>query len=160
LVKGYPLARLLKVREHRVEVAKVELSLRRRLTEDAAMAATETERIALEFAANRPLEAARLFSGLRGKITQRKDLDHYHEKLAAMAAHELELFGLAEQARTTAKAADAAMKKAESVYRTAVHDVDKFKQHRKVWQGEERKRAETAQEQEMDETAELMAGRK
>jgi hypothetical protein len=143
-----------------MDAAQMELSRRRRLAEEAAQAAAEAERIAREFAAYRPLEAARLFHGIRGKVTERKNLDRYHDELAVLTGREAELFRLAEEAGAAAKAADAAMKKAEVAYREAVREVDKFKRHRSVWQAEERKRVENAEELETEETAGLMAGRK
>ena len=159
-MKSYPLARLLALREHRVEMAKAEVSRRRRLLEEAKAKAEEADRVAKEFAERRPAEEAALFEKIRNQVLERKRLDRYHEEIAALAARELELFDLAEKEWVKVKAAEDALAQAIQAHKEAVRDVSKFEEHRAIWWEAEKKRREEVQELEAEETASIAAQRR
>lgn len=159
-MKGYPLARLLTLREHRVETAKAGVSRCRRLLEEARLKAEEAERVAEEFAARRPEEEKALFEKIRNQVLERKRLDRYHEEIAALAARELELFDLAEKERAKVKTAEDDLRRAVLAHQEAVRDVNKFEEHRKIWWEAEKRRLEEIQELEAEETAATAALRR
>jgi hypothetical protein len=159
-VKDYPLARLFVVRERKAERARADLARERRLLAEALLVSEETERTAREFAEARPLEAQKLFEGIRGLIVNRQVLDQYHEAIAALAAREMKLSDLAEQARQRARAAEEAVNKAVALYNEAAREVDKFKEHRAIWRKGEKKRLEGIEELEAEEAAGITALRR
>lgn len=159
-MKRYPLARLLALREHKVETAKAEVARQRRLVAEAREKAEEAERIAREFAERRPAEEAALFDKIRNQVLERKRLDRYHDEIAALAARELELFDLAEQERARVLEAEKALAAAVEAHKKAVREKDKFVEHRSIWWQAEQKRREEVQELEAEETAGITAMRR
>lgn len=159
-MKRYPLARLLALREHRVETAKAEVSRRRRLLAEAKELAEAADKTAKEFAGRRPAEEAALFERIRNQVLERKRLDRYHEEVAALAAREMELFDLAAREWAKVKIAEDALAVAVLAHKEAVRDVSKFEEHRHIWWETEKKRREEAQELEAEETAGTVALRR
>jgi hypothetical protein len=130
------------------------------MLEEARRVAEEAERTAREYAQKRPLEAQKRFERIRNQVVARQRLDQYHEELAALLARELELFDLAEQAKARAREVEENVRKTEDACREATREVNKFKEHRAIWQQEEAKRLEAIQEQEVEEIAGITAQRR
>ena len=159
-MKAYPLRRLLTLREHRVETAQAEVARRRRLLAEAVTRAEEAEKAARDFAEKRPQEEAALFERIKNQVLERKRLDRYHEEIAVLAAHELELFDIAEQERVRARAAKKELEAAVAAHQEAVREVRKFEEHRAIWWQAEKKRREEIQELEAEEVAGITAMRR
>ncbi len=159
-MNGYPLARILMLRERKAERAQIEVSKCRRLLEEAIERAEEADRVAKAFAKERPSLEAALFEKIRNKILERPQLDRYHEEIAELAAHELKLFELAELEWAKVKAAEKALEEAVEAYKQAVRDVKKFEEHRAIWWAAEKRRLEELQELEAEETATLSSQKK
>jgi hypothetical protein len=141
-------------------MAKAEVSRRRRMLEEATAKAEEADRVAKEYAAKRPAEEAALFEKIKNLVLERKRLDRYHDEIAALRQHELELFDLAEQEWQKVRDAEAALAQAINAHKEAVRDVSKFEEHRNIWWTAEKRRLEEIQELEAEETAGTAALRK
>lgn len=159
-MKNYPLARLLALREHKVEKAEAEVSRRRRLLAEAEERAERARVEAEAFAARRPAEEAALFAKIKNQVLDRKRLDRYHEEIAALAARELELFDVAEREKAAVKAAEEEVNKAIDAHKEAMREVSKFVEHRAIWWEAEKKRLEEKEELEAEETASIVAQRR
>lgn len=159
-MKGYPLGRLLALREHREKRARAEVGRRRRLLEEAEAEAARAASTAKEYAERRPKEEAALFARIRNQVLERKQLDSYHEAIAALAAKELELFERAEEAEKVARQRKQELEQTVREHVAAVREVQKFEEHRTIWWREEKKRQEDAQELEAEEAATSAAVRR
>lgn len=159
-MKNYPLTRLLRVREHRVDAAKAHVAKCRAMLEQAKERATEALRVAKKFAAARPQKEKDLFEAIRNKVLERKELDRFHDRIAALAAQELELFDIAEQEKLHVRAAEETLEKAVAAHSAATREVRKFEEHRALWWQEEQKRLSAIEEQETEEIAGIIALRR
>lgn len=159
-MKGYPLARLLSLRIRKEGLARAEVAKHRRLVEEARERAEKAERIAREFAQQRPAREAALFEAIRNQVLERGRLDRYHEDIAALAARELELFELAGEEREKVRQAEELLARAVRDHQECLRDVRKFEEHRDIWALEEKRRLEEAQELEAEETAGIAAMRR
>ncbi|MDL2290711.1 type III secretion protein [Desulfovibrio sp. OttesenSCG-928-F20] len=159
-MKGYPLGRLLALREHREKKARAEVGRRRRLLAEAEAEAKQAELTAKEYAERRPQEEAALFARIRNQVLERKQLDSYHEAIAALAEKELELFEKAEEAWKAVRQCEEELKQAVQEHAATVREVQKFEEHRTIWWREEKKRREDVQELEAEEAATSAAVRR
>lgn len=146
----YPLAAMLSTRKIREDRAARESRQARAAVEEAkeaAAAAYEKWRAHREW---RPGEERRLFESVRGEILSRTELDGHVGDIEALRAAELRLeeaYRAAEQAVT---AAEAEAEKARVRHAAAIRDREKIDEHRKLWQREEDKRLEMAEEAELE----------
>lgn len=156
----YPLGRLLLLRKHREKKAEAEVGRRRRLLQEALAVAQEAENIAEDYARHRPLEEDALFAHIHNQVVERKQIDNYHEALAALAAKELQLFEEAEKARNAARQCEEELNAALRDHSAAVREVRKFEEHRSIWQQQENRRQEMRQEADAEESAASAAMRR
>ncbi len=149
----YPLQRLLEVRKHREEDARLEAGRRRRLAEEAKQEAERAEEAARVFAEERPAREAALFEEIRRQVLERPEVDAYHARLAALAARELELHERAGEARARQAEAERLMREAVQALQQAMREVQKFEEHKNIWAAAERARVEAGEELEAEEAA-------
>ncbi len=149
----YPLQRLLEVRKHREEEARLEAGRRRRLAEEAQEEAERAEETARVYAEKRPAREAALFEEIRNQVLARPEVDAYHAKLAALAAGELELRERAGEARVRQAEAEQRLQEAVQALQQAMREVQKFEEHKNIWAAGERARVEAGEELEAEEAA-------
>jgi hypothetical protein len=143
-----------------VETAKTEVSKCRRLLAEAEDRAMEAEQTAEDYARQRPVREQALFEKIKLQVLDRRQLDSYHESLAALAAKEAELFVMAGKAREAARQAEQNLHTAVEAHKRTLRDLKKFEEHRHIWQTMENARLEAIQEQEAEEIAGIMAMRR
>lgn len=149
----YPLERLLEVRRHREDEARLEAGRQRRRAEEAAEEAELAERTARDYAASRPALEAALFEEVRNQVLTRPEVDAYQARVAALTTRELELTEAAGEARRRRAEAEQRLEEAVRALHQAMREVQKFEEHKKVWAAVERARAEAAEELEAEEAA-------
>lgn len=156
-MKGYPLQRLLAVREHKVEEARLEAGRRRRLLDEAIQRAEEAQALARTFSEQRPEKEDQLFGDIRNTVVDRQGMEEYRAALNAILEEEIALHDAAAQARKEQAEAQAALDAAMEAHRQAMLDVKKIEEHRAVWIAQEKERLEAVEEAETEEAAASMS---
>ena len=146
----YPLGPLLKARQFREEAAGREVRAAERAAQEARDRALEAKNEWMRYQEWRPEEEKRLFEKMRGRIMPLDELDRHREDIQDLRAGEQERAEASRRADLAVDAADAEVAKARVRLAAAARDTRKIDEHRTRWRLEEAKRAEGAEEAELE----------
>lgn len=147
---AYPLVRLLQIRVLRETAARSAVTLRREQLAGAEKNVMEARQLWASFKQRRPEREAALFADICGKMVDQQRMDRYHADRAALAARDLELEEATRQAEKVRDEAHEALDTALAALQLASRKLQKFKEHRSLWEKQEQRRVELAEEAEQE----------
>lgn len=147
---GYPLALLLKVRQHREEDARRAEESARRATKEAAKAHEAAQLRVADYRTWRIEEEARRYAAVLGRELEKRDLDRFRAGLSALTAEEARLEEAVTQAASAVDICRAEEANASAQLRQAVKDCARIQEHRDLWREEDHRHQEHREEQELE----------
>lgn len=150
-MSAYPLEALLSVRRFREESAGRALRRANDAVREARRALEASLKALDDWRARLPEETDRRYRAILGKTLTTEDLARFHQGLAELAAHEVELSAEVERRRTACDAAERAVREAEKAASTARRNTAKIEKHRSIWEEDRKKEAERAADLEFEE---------
>lgn len=158
-MSGYPLGPLLRIRKLREQAAAAEVTACRHRLDEAGRVLQQRRDELAEYVPWRINREKELFAVIKNKPVTMARVDEMKAKMAAMLAREHHLeeqILLAEKDRDEAREA---LDKARKNHARTMREEQKIKEHRVIWNAEQRHEAERLQELELEEAASRMLGR-
>lgn len=158
-MSGYPLAPLLRIRKIREQAAAAEVTACRHRLDEAGRVLQQRRDELAEYVPWRINREKELFAVIKNRPVPLARVDEMKAEMAAMLAREHHLEDqilLAEKVRDEAREA---LDKARENHVRTMREEQKIKEHRVIWNDEQRREAERLQDLELEEAASRPAGR-
>ncbi len=148
---NYPLAEILRLRLYREDSAAAEVKVCQRKLEEARQEVVRREKKHADYHEWRLQEEPKLFDKIRGKKIALADIDAYKDEVQALRAEEISLEEAIFKAKEYVGECEGSVLAAQNTYNEAVRNRQKIEEHQSIWQEEDKKIKDQAEEREMEE---------
>lgn len=148
---NYPLAEILRLRLYRENSAAAAVQVCQRKLEAARQEVHRREKKHAEYHAWRLQEEPKVFEKIRGQKIGLADIDAYKDEIQALRAEEIALEEAIFKAKVFVSECAENVVAAQNAHSEAVHNRQKIEAHKDIWQKEDKKIKDQAEEREMEE---------
>jgi F0F1-type ATP synthase membrane subunit b/b' len=149
-MRRYLLEDLVRVREHREEQASERVTRARRLLLEAEAARTHAQKALAEYTVWRVAEEQRRLNGLMRRLLKLGELSDERQEIALLREREFEFVDRVKQADAAVAKAEAHLEETRQQHAQALRELEKLLEHRSLWQREQARELERAEELELE----------
>ncbi len=146
----YPLKAFLHICKMREEQAQRNLTKARAATQAAQEALQQAQETYEKYKKFRPQQEKKLFAQIQGQTISQKRLDDFHLEVKKLVDKELDLANAITQAQEYVHRMQKEEEHALTLWQESTKEHTKIQEHEKIWQKEQKKLLEKAEEAELE----------
>lgn len=155
----YPLEKMLSVRQHREEKKLNQVVKQKEQVKKAVALKHQKEQELVSYRQWRPVEENRLFDHLQSQPANVHDVLYYSDTVDTLREKQADKTQEVHAAISQVDSAEKALQSARQIYAEACRKKTKISEHKEIWMDEHRLQMEQQEENELEESAQLIFGR-